>query len=84
MSSKNDRNPNALTHEDLYQLWTQQCEEHELQHGNCTKVFTNSAGRTKNMEIRSSNQGAVSRTGRLLRRMDQTPRQSELLSTSEI
>ena len=53
---KNVRNPNALVYEDLHQLWTQQCEEHELQHGNCTKVFTNSAGRTKNMGIRSSNQ----------------------------
>ena len=31
-------------------------KNHEMQHGNCTKVFTSSTGRTKKIRVRSSNQ----------------------------
>ena len=46
---KNDRNMNALTHEVCIKSGLDLVEKnHELHEGNCTKVFSISAGRTKN------------------------------------
>ena len=74
-----------LVCEDLHQLWTQECEEPAWKpHKSIYKLRWAYQEHGDTFFKSKTVTGAVSQAGRLLRRMDQTLRQNELLSTSEM